>query len=55
MAWATPLFHGVEFVRGSILGTLEPLPAVIHIAYLGTMFAIGAFLAERNLTRRMAG
>jgi lipooligosaccharide transport system permease protein len=55
IAWATPLFHGVELVRGSILGTLQPLPAVVHLAYLLTMFGIGIWLAERNLTRRMAG
>jgi lipooligosaccharide transport system permease protein len=55
VAWATPLFHGVELVRGSILGTLEPLPALVHLAYLLAMFGIGAYLAERNLTRRMAG
>ena len=55
IAWPTPLFHGVELVRGSILGTLEPLPALLHLAYLLVMFGIGAWLAERNLTRRMAG
>jgi lipooligosaccharide transport system permease protein len=55
VAWATPLFHGVELVRGSILGTLDPGAAVLHLAYLLTMFAIGAWLAERTLTRRMAG
>jgi lipooligosaccharide transport system permease protein len=55
VAWATPLFHGVELVRGSILGTLEPVAAVLHLGYLLTMFAIGAWLAERTLTRRMAG
>ncbi len=55
VAWATPLFHGVELVRGSILGTLEPLPAILHLAYLLAMFGIGAYLAERFLTRRMAG
>ena len=55
IAWLTPLFHGVQLVRGSILGTLEPLPAVLNLTYLLTMFGIGAWLAERNLTRRMAG
>ena len=55
IAWLTPLFHGVQLVRGSILGTLEPLPAVLNLTYLLVMFGIGAFLAERNLTRRMAG
>jgi lipooligosaccharide transport system permease protein len=53
--WLTPLFHGVELVRGSILGTLEPLAAVAHLAYLLVMFAAGTWLAERTLTRRMAG
>jgi lipooligosaccharide transport system permease protein len=55
IAWLTPLFHGVQLVRGSILGTLEPIPAVLNFTYLLVMFGIGAFLAERNLTRRMAG
>ena len=55
IAWLTPLFHGVQLVRGSILGTLEPLPALLNLTYLLVMFGIGAFLAERNLTRRMAG
>ena len=55
VAWLTPLFHGVQLVRGSILGTLEPLPALLNLTYLLVMFGIGALLAERNLTRRMAG
>jgi lipooligosaccharide transport system permease protein len=55
IAWLTPLFHGVQLVRGSILGTLEPLPALFNLTYLLVMFGIGAWLAERNLTRRMAG
>jgi lipooligosaccharide transport system permease protein len=53
--WLTPLFHGVELVRGSILGTLDPVSAPVHLAYLLAMFAVGAWLAERTLTRRMAG
>ena len=55
VAWATPLFHGVELIRGSILDQLEPLPALVHLAYLLVMFGIGAYFAERLLTRRMAG
>jgi len=53
--WLTPLFHGVELVRGSVLGTLDLATAPLHLAYLLAMFGIGAWLAERNLTRRMAG
>jgi lipooligosaccharide transport system permease protein len=55
VAWATPLFHGVELVRGAVLDTLDPVTAPLHLAYLLVMFTIGATLAERNLTRRMAG
>jgi lipooligosaccharide transport system permease protein len=53
--WLTPLFHGVELVRGAVLGTLDLTTAPLHLAYLLVMFGVGAWLAERNLTRRMAG
>ncbi len=55
VAWATPLFHGVELIRGSILDQLDPLTAPLHVAYLLVMLAIGTYFAERLLTRRMAG
>jgi lipooligosaccharide transport system permease protein len=55
VAWATPLFHGVELIRGAVLNQLDPVGAPLHLAYLLVMFGIGAFLAERTLTRRMAG
>jgi len=55
IAWATPLFHGVELIRGSILDELDPVTAPLHLAYLLVMLGIGAWFAERNLDRRMAG
>jgi lipooligosaccharide transport system permease protein len=55
VAWATPLFHGVELIRGSVLGQLDPGSSLLHLAYLLVMLGIGAWLAERTLTRRMAG
>ena len=55
VAWATPLYHGVELIRGSVLDTLDPVSAPLHVAYLLVMLGIGAWLAERNLVRRMAG
>jgi len=55
VAWATPLFHGVELVRGSILDQLDPVTAPLHLAYLLVMFAIGTWFADRTLARRMAG
>jgi lipooligosaccharide transport system permease protein len=55
LPWLTPLFHGVELVRGSVLGTLDLATAPLHLGYLLVMFGVGAWLAERTLTRRMAG
>ena len=55
VAWATPLFHGVELIRGAVLDQLDPLTAPFHLAYLVVMLAIGTFFADRLLTRRMAG
>jgi lipooligosaccharide transport system permease protein len=54
-AWATPLFHGVQLVRGLILGDLNLALAPLHLAYLLVMLGIGVVLADRNLRRRMAG
>lgn len=53
-AWATPLFHGVELARGLVLNRLDLLAAPLHLAYLLAFAAIGLFLADRNLRRRMA-
>jgi lipooligosaccharide transport system permease protein len=55
VAWLTPLFHGVELIRGAILDQMTLPAALVHIGYLLAMFAIGAYLSERNLTKRMAG
>ena len=55
VAWATPLFHAVELIRGLILGSLDLQVAPLHLAYLVAMAAIGAVLADRLLQRRMAG
>jgi lipooligosaccharide transport system permease protein len=54
IAAATPLYHGVALVRGTILdepGFLGPWP--LHIAYLVGFLAAGAFLAHRLLRRRL--
>jgi lipooligosaccharide transport system permease protein len=54
IAWLTPLFHGVELVRGLILGSMDLVAAPIHLAYLLVATAIGVVVADRNLHRRMA-
>jgi lipooligosaccharide transport system permease protein len=54
VAWATPLFHGVELIRGLVLGSLDWVTAPLHLAYLLAMLGIGTWLVNRTLTRRMA-
>jgi lipooligosaccharide transport system permease protein len=54
VAWATPLFHGVELARGLVLNRLDLAAAPLHLAYLVAFAAIGLLLADRNLRRRMS-
>jgi lipooligosaccharide transport system permease protein len=51
-AWFTPLFHGVELVRGL---TLDSVPAAwpLHIAFLTVVFAAGVAAAHRTFRRRL--
>jgi lipooligosaccharide transport system permease protein len=44
----TPLYHGVELVRGLMLGTLQSPIWIVHIAYLLTMLAIGIAASLRT-------
>jgi lipooligosaccharide transport system permease protein len=55
IAWLTPLYHGVQLVRGLVLDSLSLAAAPIHLAYLLAMLSVGVFLADSNLRRRMAG
>jgi lipooligosaccharide transport system permease protein len=51
-AWLTPLFHGVELVRGF---TLDAVPAMwpIHVVYLLALVAAGVGIAQRTFWRRL--
>jgi lipooligosaccharide transport system permease protein len=55
VAWLTPLYHGVELTRALSLGTVaaDPLAAVIDVAYLSIMFAVGTVFLFRLLEKRM--
>jgi lipooligosaccharide transport system permease protein len=58
VAYATPLFHGVELVRKIALPEVDSsvvtsLPIWVHVAYLLVMTAIGLVLASRFLDRRL--
>lgn len=52
VAWATPLFHGVELTRGLTLGTLSPAWP-LHAAYLVAMLLVGLGAALRTYERRL--
>lgn len=53
IAYATPLFHGVRLVRGSILASLPPARAVPHVLYLLIFLAVGIWYARRTLGQRL--
>jgi lipooligosaccharide transport system permease protein len=58
IAYATPLFHGVELVRKIALPDVDAsavtaLSVWVHAAYLLVMTGLGLFLASRHLGRRL--
>jgi lipooligosaccharide transport system permease protein len=53
IAKVTPLWHGVSLTRMLTLGTVDPTLALIHLAYLGGLSALGWWWAVRRLSRRL--
>jgi lipooligosaccharide transport system permease protein len=53
LAWFTPLFHGVELVRGLTLGMLPPGVWIIHLAYLIGLTGAGAIAAVWTFRRKL--
>lgn len=58
VAYATPLFHGVELVRkvalpGVDASIITDMPMWIHLVYLAVMIAIGIYLSIRLLDKRI--
>ena len=51
-AWFTPLFHGVELVRGLALGAV-PAAWPIHIAFLMALVAAGMAIARHTFRRKL--
>lgn len=49
----TPLFHGVELVRGILLNTLDGRAAIVHAGYLTVLAAAGAVAGWVALDRRL--
>ena len=53
VAWATPLFNGVELCRGAVLGTLDAPEALLHIAVLAAYATVGYVICRRTFARRI--
>jgi lipooligosaccharide transport system permease protein len=53
LAYATPLWHGVELCRMFTLGNFEALRVVGHTAYLVLFVVAGLIWAERTYTERL--
>lgn len=55
IAWLSPLWHGVELCRGLALGTIGATPglALIHVAVLTTLTAVGLVAAFRTISARL--
>jgi lipooligosaccharide transport system permease protein len=54
IAYATPLFHGVNLCRGLTLGTISWPAALGHSAFLLVLGVGGFVLAQRTYRRRLA-
>jgi lipooligosaccharide transport system permease protein len=53
LAYAVPLWHGVDLCRDLALGTASLLPSLGHVAYLALWAVGGAYIAERKFRRRL--
>jgi len=52
-AYVTPIWHGVELCRGLMLGDVELLPALGHLAYLLAWTVGGLVLGRRTYRKRL--
>jgi lipooligosaccharide transport system permease protein len=53
LAVITPLWHGVDLCRTLALGTADAAGVLVHLTYLGTLTAVGLFVAHRAFRRRL--
>jgi lipooligosaccharide transport system permease protein len=54
VAYLTPLWHAVSLSRGIALDMLDPLVALINVAYLGALVAVGLLWSYRTFSHRLA-
>ena len=53
LAYASPLWHGVELSRAATLGVATQWPLMAHVAYLVVWAVVGWLLAVRAFGRRL--
>jgi lipooligosaccharide transport system permease protein len=53
VAYATPLYHGVELCRGLVLGTLTFGSGIADAAYLIALIGVGVVLGRRTFAKRL--
>ncbi|HEX6684025.1 MAG TPA: ABC transporter permease [Candidatus Limnocylindrales bacterium] len=53
LAYASPLWHGVELCRAAMLGVPTPWPAWAHVAYLVLLSGLGLWWAWAAYTKRL--
>jgi lipooligosaccharide transport system permease protein len=53
VAYATPLYHGVEVTRSVALGVPAQWPVAAHVAYLAAWLVAGWIVAVRVLEKRL--
>lgn len=54
LAYASPLWHGVELARSATAGVDTAWPVPAHLGYLVALFALGWWLSLRMMTKRLA-
>lgn len=53
LAYATPLWHGVDLCRGLALGTATAGSVLVHLAYLLAVIGAGLWYGSRTFRRRL--
>ena len=53
IAVVSPLYHGVQLVRGFALGPLDPLVAMMHLGFLLVLFMTGFVVARYTFRRKL--